>query len=131
MSDNLQQTVVVRPGDLVMLTTPEHEGRTCVYVRLVDGKLEVTGGQAIRTTPETMQHEPAEPSYSVGMGHAPTGDVRRCEFCGFTATVRRTLKGEASGIKISCEVDFCQDHDPAGPNGLKGFSIGGRTMVTR
>jgi hypothetical protein len=46
-SESHVRPIVVGPMTTLMLTTPEANGRTCVYVRLIDGKLEFDGGQSI------------------------------------------------------------------------------------
>lgn len=39
--------VVVKDGDLVYLTVPHAEGKTCVYVTNENGKIVLTGGASI------------------------------------------------------------------------------------
>jgi len=41
------KVIVVNEGDDVRLTVPGQEGKTCVYVSLINGKLVLEGGVSI------------------------------------------------------------------------------------
>lgn len=100
------RVIVVDQKDVIFLTTPAHNGRTCVYVTLtLDGKLSFEGGQSIC---DTLDPHPA-PHTS-----PPAPNCKKCYDDGYSAGIREAAKAAREQVLGLIEKWIKEDVCPPG-----------------